>query len=61
MNPEQLQAQLRLKKAKAAKKLRDTRKSNGLKEIRNCYIKPHHEQAVRDYAAELKDNDNVKT
>ena len=41
------------RRAEASKKFRDSKIGSGLKEIRNCYIKPEHEQSLRNYANQL--------
>jgi|TARA_R110002095_G_C4251583_1_gene240188 hypothetical protein len=47
----------RRRRAAASKKFRDSKIGVGLKEIRNCYIKPEHEQSLRDYANQLNQGD----
>lgn len=48
-----MNAEVKQQRAAASKRYRDSRLQSGVKEIRNCYIKPEHEQALRDYAAKL--------
>ena len=43
----------KVKRAEASKRYRDKHLKEGVKEIRNCYVKPEHEQALRDYAIKL--------
>jgi hypothetical protein len=45
------------RRAEASKKFRDSKIGSGLKEIRNCYIKPEHEQSLRNYANQLNQGD----